>query len=472
VQVTALTSLADPEGSEKSRRHQAGSANVVQMQTAEVRQAPPLQAGPTSRVLSPAFLVPGVAVCVVSLAAFFLLAHVIGLSGYDLSVYLTGGNAFMHGLPVYDQEVRGPYGSSHFAYPPIALLAFGPLSTLSSGAAHAIMLVLGMSALWGVISITMRMVGFQRGVGLVGASLGIAGCTLWLQPVYDTLDQGQINIILMLLVLADFAMTSRAPKVAGVLTGIATAVKLTPAIFIVYLVLTRRFRAAGNAAVTFAVLTGLGFVVAPSDSKRYWIDGTLVDATYLVSPVPVDDVSNQSLNGITARFLGDNGTSAWLVLALVVGIGGLAVAVKADRVGAPTAGVLACAITGLLVSPVSWHEHWVWIVPVGVWLAVVALGLIRSNTLLAGMVPLPVVAFLAWPLEYAPGVVHPASILSPVRAMWSDGNHSLPVALLTTTYVSVGLFLLAATGWTVFRIRKTGSGENPGERLSAGAAGP
>jgi alpha-1,2-mannosyltransferase len=434
------------------------------MFTTQHRRLLQMHAGSSPREMPRALFIPGAAICLISLTAFFLLAHAIGLSGFDLSVYLMGGDAFMQGLPVYEQELHGPYGINRFSYPPPALLVFGPLSLLPSGVVHAIMLALGIAAVWAAVWITLRMVGFQRNIGLVGASLGITGCALWLQPSYGNLDQGQVNIILMLLVLADFAMSTRVPRLAGILIGVATAVKLTPAIFIVYLMLTRRFRAAVTAAITSVALTGLGILVAPADFKR-WFEGTFVDPGYLVfSPVPAGDVSNQSINGVVVRFFGEGGTFVWFVLALAVGIGGLAVAVRAHRQGAPMAGVLVCAITGLLISPLSWHEHWIWMVPVGVWLGVVALDLSRSNPMVAGAVPLPVAAFLAWPLESAPGAVYPASILAPVGRMWTEGNRNPLLALLSTTYVSVGLFLLAVGGWIVFRARGTTPSEDVEDR--------
>jgi alpha-1,2-mannosyltransferase len=436
----------------------------AEMLTTQSRRLLEMQAGSSPRDLPRALFVPGAAIFMVSLTAFFLLAHAIGLSGYDLSVYLMGGEAFMQGLPVYEQELHGPYGTDRFAYPPPALLAFGPLSLLPSGVVHAIMLGFGIAALWAAVWITLRMVGFQRNIGMAGASLGITGCALWLQPSYANLDQGQVNIILMFLVLADFAISSRVPRLAGILIGVATAVKLTPAIFIVYLLLTRRFRAAVTAAITSLALTGLGILVAPANFKR-WFEGTFSDTGYLVfNSVPAGDVSNQSINGVVVRFFGESGTFVWFVLALAVGIGGLAVAVRADRQGEPMAGVLACAITGLLISPVSWHEHWIWMVPVGVWLGVVAFDLSRSNPMVAGALLLPVAAFLAWPLESAPGVVYPASILAPVGRMWREGNRNPLLALLSTTYVSVGLFLLAVGGWIVFRARRTTPSEDVQDR--------
>jgi alpha-1,2-mannosyltransferase len=55
----------------------------------------------------------------------------------------------------------------------------------------------------------MRAVGVRPGVGMVGAALGLTGAALWLQPVHDTLDQGQVNLLLMLLVVADFAFSPK-----------------------------------------------------------------------------------------------------------------------------------------------------------------------------------------------------------------------------------------------------------------------
>ncbi|SDE16025.1 glycosyltransferase 87 family protein [Rhodococcus tukisamuensis] len=424
-----------------------------------------------TRTLPPVLVVPGIAVFVVSAAAFFLNMHVVGFDGYDLACYLMGGDGFAHGLPVYDLRLHGD--GSRFIYPPVTLLVFGPLSHLPFGAVQVIHLMVGILALWAVVWLTLRLIGLERNAGLVGVSLGVTGCAMWLQPVFDTLNVGQINILVMLLVLADSAWSSRRRTVpAGILIGIATAVKLTPAIFIVYLLLIRRFRAALVATVTALGLTGLGFLIAPSDSLRYWIDGTFANAEYLISPFSLDDVTNQSVNGVALRFFGDSGKIVWFALALAIGIGGLAVAVRAHRVGEPLAGVLACAITGVLISPVSWHEHWVWMVPVGVWLGAVALQIRRTNPLIAGALLLPVAVYLTWPLEYSPGVVHPTSVLSPAGHMWNEGSRNPVVALITTTYVSVGLALLAMAGWVFSHKEVTASGAVSPEQLRTPPSAP
>jgi alpha-1,2-mannosyltransferase len=393
--------------------------------------------------------VPGAAVFAISLAAFAMYIHVVGFDGYDLSCYLMGGDAYTHGLPVYNQRLHGD--GSHFVYPPVTLLVFAPLSSLPYGIVVAAHLTLGILALWAVVWLTFRMLGFGNNTALVFVCLGITGCALWLQPVFDTLNVGQINAILMFLVVAGFALNRRMPTLAGVTIGVAAAVKLTPAIFIVYILLTRRFRVALMAIASAALLTCIGFVVAWADSVQYWLQGTFADTAYLIEPIAIDDVSNQSLNGVALRFFGDSGRTVWLVLALVVGIGGLAVAVRAERRGAPVAGLLTCAITSLLISPLSWHEHWIWVLPVGVLLGVVGIELGQARPILAGVPVLPIAAYLTWPLEYAPEQIRALSILSPARSLWEEGNHNPLVALVTTTYVSVGIFLLAVEACVLFR---------------------
>ncbi|MGI5244857.1 glycosyltransferase 87 family protein [Dactylosporangium sp. CA-139066] len=398
-------------------------------------------------------LVPGAALFTASMAGFFGIARVLGLDDYDLQVYLMGGNAYRHGQPVYDQVMHSDYGSGYFTYPPITVLVFGPLSYLSLSKAHAIILVLAVAALVSIVWLTMRMIGARPGAGLIGATLAIAGAVVWLQPVYDTLVQGQINLFIVFLVIADFAFDGRRRWPTGVLIGVAAAVKIVPGIFILYLLLNRRFRAAVTAGVTWAVLTALAFAAAWSDSVQFWFRGTFADSTRVASPLTPGSVYNQSIHGITVRLFGQHGGDlAWFPLAAIVGIGGLALAIVASRAAGQLAGVLMCALTGLLVSPLTWHEHWVYIVPVLIWLGDVARRLSRTAPVLAGALPaLPGLPFMMWPQPIGgPGQVGPASILSPARNLWEDkGNHNPVVFLAGTAYVAVGLLVMLVTAWVL-----------------------
>jgi alpha-1,2-mannosyltransferase len=216
----------------------------------------------------------------------------------------------------------------------------------------------------------------------------------------------------------------------GVGVGIAAGLKLTPVIFVAYLLLTRRFRAAGVASLTFLGTIGAGFLFLPGNSRSYWLGGLFLHS----SRVTVDPrtVNNQSLRGALARLL-DTGTPStllWLSLVLVVGAGGLAVAVWASRRGLELFGVLACATTGLLVSPVSWHHHWIWCVP-GL-MALVAHGWRKRVVVL-------------WLMF----------VLSTLWLAITLGHHDLHFAgwslLYTNAYVLAGLTLLAALGWHLWK---------------------
>jgi len=410
-------------------------------------------------------LVPGATLFAVSVAALLLLGFTAGFDPYDLGVYLLGGDAWRHGLPVYDQTVSSQWGTGYFTYPPVTLLVFAPLSVLPHGTVHAVMAVAGVLSLIAVVWLVLRSLGCRSSAGTTGLALGLAGAALWVQPVYDSLQQGQINLMLMALIVADLALDGRRRWPTGILIGFAAAAKITPGIFIVYLLLTRRFRAAATAAATWAALTAAGFIVAPGDSAQFWLHGTFFNSSRVASPLTADSVFNQSIHGVAIRVLGSGwGEPLWLVVAAVVVTAGLWAAVVAHRTFAPMAGGLVCAVTGLLVSPLTWHEHWVWIVPVVVALGIFAWQFRDRAPVLAGALPcLAALPFLMWPLpQNEQGDVVPASILSPAHHLWEDeGSRNPLVGLAGAAYVMVGLALLAVVVLAIRHSRRTSGAASP-----------
>jgi alpha-1,2-mannosyltransferase len=194
----------------------------------------------------------------------------------------------------------------------------------------------------------------------VGLTLGTAGLVLGLEPVMQTLGFGQINLLLMALVLVDLAQPdSRRWKGAGV--GLAAAIKLTPAIFVAYLVLTRHLRAAAVACATFAATVALGFLALPASSRRFWFGGLFLNSQRVGG---VAYAGNQSVNGALVRLFGgvSQARPVWFAAALLIGGGGLLIATWASRRGEELLGIATCALTALLVSPISWSHHWVWVV--------------------------------------------------------------------------------------------------------------
>jgi alpha-1,2-mannosyltransferase len=183
---------------------------------------------------------------------------------------------------------------------------------------------------------------------------------LLLEPVRSTLTYGQINALLMALVAVD--CLTRAPRwPRGIGVGIAAALKLTPAVFLLFFLLRRDLRSTARAGLSFAACTGAGFALAPHDSLRYWTQ-------IAYQPARIGGIAyaaNQSILGTLARFGLSDPARTWLWLALSLlaaasAVTGMRAAIKTNRV---TTALLLNAIAGLLISPISWSHHWVWAAP-------------------------------------------------------------------------------------------------------------
>ena len=197
--------------------------------------------------------------------------------------------------------------------------------------------------------------------------LAPVGFLLW--PVRSDLNLGQINIVLVLMIVTDLTVgvswrSRRLPK--GLLVGLAAAIKLTPLVFIPYLALSGQWRAARNSAVTFLVATGAMFAVAPGASCLYFTK----DAFDISRVGNAQGLGNQTLHAAIVRAHLSVPLLVVDLLGVAVLCGGIALAAVAHRKSSAILGVLVCAATGLLVSPISWLHHFVWIVPALVWLTV------------------------------------------------------------------------------------------------------
>ena len=185
------------------------------------------------------------------------------------------------------------------------------------------------------------------------------GFCAFLMPMRQELHFGQIDIFLVALCMLD--CTVREPRwPRGALIGLATAIKLVPGVFIVYLLLTGRRRAAAVAAGTFTAVTLLAWAIAPADSNLYWTT-MIFDSSRLG---PNSQAANQSVRGILMRIYSPDAPplALWLGLALLVAVAGFAAAVAVRRHGHELAGVAITGLLAALLSPVAWIHHICWIV--------------------------------------------------------------------------------------------------------------
>jgi len=276
----------------------------------------------------------------------------------DLRVYLWGGTLVRHS---HDPYLYSYGGYLHFTYTPEAAGFFAFISLISVPVVKGLVTTASILSLLAVLWITAGALPRWRANGRLGAGLAIGAVALWLEPVRQTLSFGQVNLLLMVLIVADLCLPdSRWWKGAGV--GLAAGFKLTPLIFIPYLLLTRRFRAAAVATATFALTIAGSVLLLPKATEHYWFDGLFLNPHRLGN---VAYVGNQSLYGAVLRLVRTPSAAQPYQLAAeaVVGVGGLLLAAWASRRGQEVVGIFLCALTGLLVSPVSWSHHWVWVAP-------------------------------------------------------------------------------------------------------------
>ena len=274
----------------------------------------------------------------------------------DLLVYRFGAGRVLAGQDLYSVGLTGNPRTLLFDYTPFAALCSLPLTLVTSPAAQVIGLVANVTLLVYVVRRTLVRLGVTTSTGLWSLGALLVGLLCWLEPVRLSLQLGQVNLLILAVVVADL-LGPDTRRWAGVGIGVVAGVKLTPALFVVFLVLTGRRRAAVVATVTFAATVVLGFLVLPRDSGFFWLRGGFDDVARITS----DPVANTSLKGLFVRMhLGGAPTVAATAALAVVA---LAVAVLAWRRGEAVLGVAVVGMASAALSPFSWSHHWVWVVP-------------------------------------------------------------------------------------------------------------
>ncbi|AQT79703.1 alpha-(1-2)-phosphatidylinositol mannosyltransferase [Mycolicibacterium litorale] len=337
----------------------------------------------------------------------------------DIDVYRMGGQAWLTDRPLYagDATFHTRIGLDlPFTYPPLAAIVFSPFAWVSLAAASVTItlitlvlllvstwLVLTRLGVWPVSTLTREPAWLRRSWLAAGI---VALATIYLEPVVANFAFGQINVVLMTLVIAD-CVPRRTPWPRGLLVGVAIALKLTPAVFLLYFVLRRDGRAALTALASFVVASLLGCALAWRDSVEYWT--TTVRHTDRIGSAALN--TNQNIAGALARLGLDKSThfvlwtlACFAALALTIWavqrVLGASPATSANDGDESTLALTCVALFGLVVSPVSWSHHWVWALPTVVAAAVVSYR--RRNVALA-VVTAVGVALMVWiPLELLP----------------------------------------------------------------------
>ncbi|MCX5201265.1 glycosyltransferase 87 family protein [Streptomyces sp. NBC_00237] len=382
------------------------------------------------------------AVCLLSFATFWAAQRFARVSMIDLTVYRAEGATVLSGGDLYAMRVTA--ANLPTTYPPFAALLFTPLSLSDLNLLRVLATAGNLALLVALVHLSLRLAGGSR----PKAALWSAAAAVWCEPVWTTLRYGQINLAVAVAVLWDLTRKEE-HRWAGVGIGLATAVKITPGLFVVFLLLAglsrgRRagayrddpwLRQAAVAVVAFLAATVGSAVLLPRDSHTFWTRA-LFDSSRVGN---MEDTANQSLGGVLARLLHTGAPGAWWgAVAALVAVMGLYTAVDAALRGDRARAALTCAVTALLISPISWSHHWVWCVPLIAFLAVRAAGEGRGRKAGAWTAGAVFFSYALWAVPHG-------------RHGRSELDQDLGQFVLSASYPVVGLaFVLAGFGLTNF----------------------
>jgi alpha-1,2-mannosyltransferase len=306
------------------------------------------------------------ALLAISIAARLAWTYLVpnGANFVDLHVYVGGAGALDHRGTLYDYVYadQTPDFPLPFTYPPFAAVVFYPLHFIPFGILSFAWQLGTIAALYGVVRVSQRLLPGPDGgrrIAMLWTAVGI-----WIEPLRSNFDYGQINVLLVLGVL--YAVYSTRWWLSGLLVGLAAGVKLTPAVSGLYFVGARRWAVAAFSAVVFFGTVAVSALVV-GDQTRYYFTELLGDASRVG---PIGTSFNQSWRGGISRILGHDAGYGPLVLAAIAVTAVLAVLAwravggATDRLGA----IVIVQLFGLLLSPISWTHHWVWLIPLMIWL--------------------------------------------------------------------------------------------------------
>lgn len=372
-----------------------------------------------------------------------------GANFVDLHVYLGGAAAIDHpgALYSYVYANQTPDFPLPFTYPPFAAVVFYPLALLPFGLVAFLWQIATMAALYGAIRISQRLTRVAAGPRGRRLAMVWTAVTIWIEPLRSTFDYGQVNVLLMTAVL--WAVYTTRWWLSGLLVGVAAGIKLTPAISGVYLAGARRWAAAVSSAVVFVATIGISVVVVGDQTRYYFFD--LLGDAHRVGPIATS--FNQSWRGAISRILGhDVGFGPLLVVALVVTAVLAVLAWRALDATDQLGRLIVVELFGLLLSPISWTHHWVWLVPLMIWAIHGAGRALRGARIVGwGWLALTVVG-VPWLLSFAQPTIW--QISRPWYLAWAG--------LIYTVAAMATLIWIAATGGR-------GPGAPPVERADAPA---
>ena len=238
---------------------------------------------------------------------------------FDVYVYWYALNNWFSGNSLYDWYALPDYKMYPFTYPPFGAWVLSPLTWFDYETAARLMIMAIALQTAVIVALVGRSLGWSWGSAFAIAPWAAILVQQCLEPFTQSVGFAQVNTAMMALVMIDVAAPD-SWKGRGVASGLAAAIKLTPAIAVLIFLLRRQWRSAITMVATSLAVTLLSWVISPGESARFFFDA-------MWDPQRAGDAyytSNQNLKGFVARALPENTWSiAWAItvaLALVAAV--------------------------------------------------------------------------------------------------------------------------------------------------------
>ncbi|WP_307786729.1 glycosyltransferase family 87 protein [Rhodococcus sp. KRD197] len=283
----------------------------------------------------------------------FLMVRAVTVHQIDLAVFQDAGAAYLDRMPLYSADFPTRSGL-RFIYAPIAAVLFAPMTLLGMVSLQIVWSAINIVLVWWVLASVLRKLQVTRPAMVALAALGVA---LLLEPVRSNFAFGQINIVLMALVVAD--CTGAIPqRLRGVGMAVAASIKITPAAFGLFFLVRRDFASIARAAAAVGIIAAIGFWLLPGASLYFWL--TEFFATERGGGHSF--VRNQALTGILARLGADDLLKdvLWLAAAIVIVCAAAWSARRFVRSGESMVAFAIVALASLLAAPFAVSHHWVY----------------------------------------------------------------------------------------------------------------
>lgn len=296
----------------------------------------------------------------------------------DMVIYREGVKAFMEGGEVYSVPMMAGDIALPFIYPPFGALVMVPLAGdwFSHAMAGDIMIVLSNLLIGLVVLLLAFALNRQRSNPFVSSDVIATASLIWgivliFEPVRLNNGFAQINIIIMVLVALDLIPRKRLKWLPqGWLIGVAAAIKITPLAMLLYFLVRKEIKPIITAAISAIIATLIAAAVRWDVAWEYFSVKLLSMGTGGDFGVQTAYQSNSSIKGAIERlYTSQEGMETastitniiWLCLAIITVVLGGWLMVALMKRGLNIEAWMINAFIMLLISPVSWSHHWVWV---------------------------------------------------------------------------------------------------------------